>query len=327
MLRLPSGMTRLVIPPNPSPALITAEMWEFAQYVVALEPADFVFAGIYADKSGYHNTVNANVSRWPGEYSSRLVLDLNGVRTVARALDVKSRQAASGATPTIMAKYGARMRAAAKARDPRVQHWREVLGQFDTDRAPEAIDFQSLVERQPDSTHEWHFHWSILAMFVRLALAYEGMLSTLYGETLASWNTYARGEEMPFFDDQNAKELAYRMDALFADRPATVGGAFVGKPEGVNKTHERMNALDRSIAAVAADAKAGRVAVEAMAAMVTAAGGDFDVARVLAHMDEIAATEVERDAAMAAALAAARQENHDLRVRLAEALAAAGGSV
>lgn len=199
MLRLPPGMARPTIPPNPNPALQTQEMWEFAHLVMSLEPADFEFAGIYADKSGYHNTVTRNLARWPGTYSVKLSADLNGVRDKARALDIKSKQAASGAAPTIMAKYGARMRAAAKAHDPRVQHWREILGQFDVDETPEAIDFQSTAERQPDDTHEWHFHWSILALFVALAEAYEGMLSVLYGESPASWSAYARGgDDMTF---------------------------------------------------------------------------------------------------------------------------------
>lgn len=212
-LRLPRGMARPYVGTNPNPALITAEMWEFAACVVSLEPGDFENAGIYADKSGYHNTVTRNLSRWPGEYSTRLAPDLMGPRDKARAFDCKSRQAASGAAPVIMARYGARMRAAAKAHDPRVRYWREVLGQFDTDRAPEAIDFQSTAERVPDSTHEWHIHWSILTAYVALPEAYEGMLSVLYGESLDSWHTRNGGtDDMDVMIAQDNAGALYRVE-------------------------------------------------------------------------------------------------------------------
>lgn len=42
----------------------------------------------------------------------------------------------------------------------------------------------------------------------------------------------------------------------------------------------------------AADAKAGRVAVEALAAALNSSGGDLDTAAIIAHMDRLAATEI-----------------------------------
>ena len=287
-LRLPPGMTRPDIPPNPTPSLITQEMWEFAHCVVSLEPNDFVFAGIYADKSGYHNTVARNLARWPGEYSSRLAADLNGDRSKARALDVKSRQAASGAAPTIMAKYGARLRAAAKARDPRVRHWREVLGQFDTDRTPEAIDFQSTAERVPDSTHEWHFHWSILAMYVGLALAYEGMLSLLYGESFDSWSAYAAtggddvnlGDKNPFGKTPRAFTVEDEDPSLWLmDGPnGSVAAMFQYMLE--NGHYARIFARR-----AAAETAGLRAVVETLADVIKAGGGDVDTAGLFARID------------------------------------------
>lgn len=173
--------------PNPNPSRTTAPMWAFIERVLALEPGDFVFAGAYVFKSGYHATVADNLAHWPGTYSIRLAADLRGPRDKGRALDIKSRQAAGGAAPTIMARYGARLRAAALARDPRVRKWREVLGQFDTDTPPEGIDFQSTAERVPDDTHVWHFHFSILTEFVDDLEAYDAMYSVLIGQPLADY--------------------------------------------------------------------------------------------------------------------------------------------
>lgn len=288
MLRLPPGMARPKLLPNTNAALVTDEMWEFAQCVVSLEPSDFVFAGIYADKSGYHNTVTRNLARWPGEYSSRLAADLNGNRTKARALDVKSRQAAAGTSFAIMAKYGARMRAAAKARDPRVRHWREALGQFDTDKTPEAIDFQSLSERQPDSTHEWHIHLGILAMYVGLALAYEGMLSVLYGESLTSWNGYAAtgGDDMNLSD----KEPFGPKPSQFTGEDEDPALWLMNGPNGsvgvmfqyiLENSH-----FGRIFARRAAAEAAGlRSVIETLADVIKSGGGDVDTAGLFARID------------------------------------------
>ena len=279
-LRLPPGMARPHIPPNPN-TMNPDLMWEFACLVISLEPNDFVFAGIYADKSGYHNSVKANLSRWPNTYSVKLAADLNGDRTKARALDIKSKQAASGAKPTIMAKYGARMRAAAKARDPRVRHWREVLGQFDTDTPPEAIDFQSLVERQPDDTHEWHFHWSMLAMYLALALAYEGMLSVLYGESLDSWNRYAAtgGDDMSL-GDPTGWTTQFTWEGYDPQDGPWLGGTL-----GNQLQHMRETTFFTKRIAIRTEAKV--VALTALLQQVLQVGsGDFDVAALMAHVDE-----------------------------------------
>jgi hypothetical protein len=175
------------VAPNPNPARITEPMWRFIERVVALNPNDTVYSGSYVLKPGYHATVDDNLSRWPGNYSIRLAADLKGPRDKTRGIDFKSKQAAAGAKPTVMATRGARVRAAAKAGDPRVSKWREYLGQFDVDQTPEAIDFQTLVERQPDSTHEWHEHLSILTQYVNDPEAYDAMYSVLSGQSLADY--------------------------------------------------------------------------------------------------------------------------------------------
>lgn len=288
LLRLPPGMTRPNIPPNPNAGLITHEMWEFACCVVSLEPNDFANAGIYADKSGYHNTVTRNLARWPGEYSSRLALDLNGVRDKARAFDCTSRSAQAG-NYAIMAKRGARMRAAAKARDPRVRHWREVLGQFDTDGPPEAIDFQSLGERQPDDTHRWHFHWSILAMYVRLALAYEGMLSVLYGESLESWTRYElTGDDDMVAIGDKATMLNYVGDPRIPQETNTLGGYWMGSYYYARRANADTVELKAMVSKL-------NTTVSTLVDFINQSGGDVDTAGVIARMNELAAAEVARE--------------------------------
>ncbi|MES2211023.1 MAG: N-acetylmuramoyl-L-alanine amidase [Chloroflexota bacterium] len=54
-------------------------------------------------------------------------------------------------------------------------------------------------------------------------------------------------------------ELAWRMDALYYDLPATRGGAYQGKPEGINRLHA-------GLASIAADLDALKAAVAALAA-------------------------------------------------------------
>lgn len=238
--------------PNPNPSRTTAPMWQFVERVLALEPDDFVFAGAYTLKSGYHATVNDNLQRWPGTYSVRLPADLRGPRDKGRALDIKSKQAAAGKAPTIMAKYGARMRAAAKTRDPRVRKWREVLGQFDLDKPPEGIDFQSLAERQPDDTHEWHFHWSILTEFVDDAEAYDGMYSVLIGQSLTDYQS--KGIDMsdgPLAEnaERAATALYTGADPVFFPHPWDDQGT-EGKGGGYPNP---IVALGRQVEAIAAD--------------------------------------------------------------------------
>lgn len=310
-LRLPPGMARLTIPKNPDPAHITETMWEFSHYVVALESNDFVFAGIFDDKSGYHNTVKRNLERWPGEYSTRLAADRNGVKDKSRALDIKSKQAASGAKPTIMAKYGARMREAARAHDSRVIHWREILGQFDIDKQPEAIDFQSLLERVPDSTHEWHFHWSILAMYVAWAVPYEGMLSVLWGESYASWMGYVNGSTTEEIDMQQTEPLSQGTSGYAGQQLATAW-AFTWQ-----FSNEANNKASQILANQAADEQRDSAVLAAVQALAINTGAD-----PTAVVDAINAVRNDTHALITqlqAQLAEANEREAELRQRIADA--------
>jgi hypothetical protein len=86
-----------------------------------------------------------------------------------------------------MAKYGDRLEKFFLARDPRFYGWREALGQTDTDRAAEALDFDGWFRRVPDSTHEWHWHFSEHTAFVADWDNKLCMLSMLKDQSLADY--------------------------------------------------------------------------------------------------------------------------------------------
>lgn len=277
--------------PNPNPAHISAPLWRFTERVLALEPHDFVYSGTYGLKSGYHSSVSDNLTWWPGNYSVRLPADLVSInRQYGRALDIKSRQAAAGAAPTIMAKYGARMKAAAKARDPRVRKWREVLGQFDTDSPPEAIDFQTLVERQPDDTHVWHFHWSILTLYVNDPEAYDAMYSVLIGQSFADYNaTLPGGNPFMALSDAQQADMYRRICNIdsFEYYGNVLGGAaipnaVIGGVTVPSTPYALTVKLDQTLAAV----MALRQVVDTLAAVIQAGGGSVDTAAILAGVDD-----------------------------------------
>jgi hypothetical protein len=75
------------------------------------------------------------------------------------------------------------------------------------------------------------------------------------------------------------------------------------------------SATTAALATVAADAKAGRLAIEALAAAINAGGGSVDTAALIAHIDELAAAERDRELELLQRIA-------DLEAELARAKAA-----
>jgi len=151
---------------NPDPGHISDALWWFWEQLHAMEP-DTQLGGFYASKPGYHNT-RANLlakPEWRNDYSIQLSADKRGPADKSAALDWTFPEAHGGDYRRI-AKYGARVRAAFSERDPQLTGWREVLGQSDTDLAPEGYDFVTWTTRQPDNTHRWHMHFSVLREFI-----------------------------------------------------------------------------------------------------------------------------------------------------------------
>lgn len=141
---------------NPNPARITDAMWRMWTEAQAIIPG-VRLGGIWAPKSGYHNTVDANQASWPGNYSIRLQLDLVTPQTKARALDLTM----STAEMKLRTK---RLLDAAARRDPRLRAVREFYGTIDGRRVVGRIkDSETGAWRSStsDSSHLWHIHISI----------------------------------------------------------------------------------------------------------------------------------------------------------------------
>lgn len=181
----------MTYPPNPNPSRVTDTIWRFRCDVLALEPgSDDRDAGIYASKPGYHNTRSANAST---DYSVRDAPDKLGPSDKAAGWDWIFGSAQNG-DYSRMAIYGKRMRAAYDSHDPRCNVLREFLGQTDNDRTPEGLDFRYHSTRTPDSSHEYHDHFSVVRAYVAILGALDGVTSVLAGESLDAY--LARGGKL-----------------------------------------------------------------------------------------------------------------------------------
>jgi hypothetical protein len=192
---------------NPSPSYITDEMWWLWERLHELEPSTKL-GGIYAAKSGYHNTGQANLDHWPGNYSVRDIQDRRGAhwRDKASALDWTFPDAQAGHYATI-AKYHGRFMAAARARDPRLAGWREAYGQADMDTAVEGWDIRKHQAVTSDRSHLWHIHFSEVREFVNSLINKQALLSVLAGEILADY--LARGGKLITATPTPAPPTAY----------------------------------------------------------------------------------------------------------------------
>lgn len=191
-------------PANPNPSRITDTLWRFRCDMLALEPgSDDEDSGIYANKPGYHNTRAQNDS---GNYSVRDASDQKGPSDKAAAWDWTFRSAQSGDFSRI-AIYGKRFRVAFDAHDPRCNVLREFLGQTDTDRTPEGLDFRYHTTRTPDPSHEWHDHFSVVRAYVAIVGALDGVISVAKGESLDAY--LARGGKVYEIDGTGEIAMDY----------------------------------------------------------------------------------------------------------------------
>lgn len=177
--------------PAPLPALnnsnITPAQW-YHYYRVAWLSSKIRGAGMYAPKSGFHNTRKANIANWPGNYSYRSVQNQRGPDDKTAAYDWSFADAQQSPPDyTTIALYSRRLYDAGKAHDPRLSGWYEFYGNIDWDSQVEGINFASGNDASSDSTHLWHIHGSELREMVHDWINKDGFWSVLSGETLTAW--------------------------------------------------------------------------------------------------------------------------------------------
>jgi len=227
---------------NPNPGLITNEMWRLWTDRPNLS---WKLGGIYANKPGYHNTVNANLKNWPGNYSIELPLDLvKANRDKARAIDLTM-------TDSEMVKWTKRMRnAALDPSDTRLEAVKEFYGTLDNTNVfgLSKDSTNGPWERSTaDSTHLWHGHVSIFTTFVSNWVMLSPLLSVWGGETLEDWKVKTMfiqkgdtGQEVSYWQSlHNAIRTtvtpsapALPVDGIYGDSTASAFADMVHKQGG-----------------------------------------------------------------------------------------------
>lgn len=143
---------------------------------------DLVFAGIYANKSGYHNTRNNHLKNRPNDYSIQLDIDRQGPGDQGAAIDMTFKSAQRGDYRNI-AKYSQRLYQAGAAKDPRTYPMREFYGNTDGDTEVEGWSYYRGRPGSSDSSHLWHIHISIHRKYINDEAAMRSILEIFTGES------------------------------------------------------------------------------------------------------------------------------------------------
>ncbi len=170
---------------NPDPEHITDEMWRLW---TDRPNTAWKLGGIYANKKGYHNSVNANLRNWPNSYSIKLPLDLVASnRDKARAIDTTK-------SDSEMILWTKRMKASAEnPLDNRLAAVKEFYGTLDGKTVfGLSKDSQNGPWRRSsaDLTHLWHGHTSIFTAFVANWTMLAPIHSVWRGDTFTDWSLY-----------------------------------------------------------------------------------------------------------------------------------------
>lgn len=144
------------------------------------------WGGDFANKPGYHNC-RSNLPSYDYSVTDKPP-DGGGPGNVAGAIDWTFPDAQRGDYSTI-AKYTKRLIDSGKnPNDPRMDGWREVYGNADSDTYVEGWDFRGGYAVTSDSSHLWHIH---LSEDRDKTTSYENkdkLLSVLRGESLEDWD-------------------------------------------------------------------------------------------------------------------------------------------
>jgi hypothetical protein len=173
---------------QPGNSYITPAEWWLWLHLRALEPKTKL-GGIYADKSGYHNTGKRNADRWPGNYSIRDAVDRKGAGwTHASALDWTFPTAQAGDFALIDRYTSRLLKSAQDPKDPRLDMIiREFYGQADSDRAVEGYDERKEASVSSDPSHLWHIHISFIRSECDDFWGMWALLTVLMGWSVTAW--------------------------------------------------------------------------------------------------------------------------------------------
>jgi hypothetical protein len=171
-----------------------------------------------ANQGGYHNSRNKLKAIGKGnDYSVRYGPDQSGDGDRFAAFDWTFPDAQRGDYSRI-ALYTGRVRDAFARKDSRLEGWREVLGQADSDADAEGFDFLFWTTRTPDDSHLWHMHFSALRSYVDVPAIYDNMFDILMGK---DGGDVLQDERDRVF---NADAYAWKLHDLQSEVPIWIGG-------------------------------------------------------------------------------------------------------
>jgi hypothetical protein len=205
-------------PPN---IYTTPAVWQLWEAISAAIGYRVKLGGIYANKSGYHNTRNANRARWPSNYSIQLDLDKQGPADKAAAIDL------TFSSVTDMKKYTKLLADAFDKRDPRLASVKEFYGTLDGSevyglgkKSREGEPY----ETSADDSHLWHLHVSFFRADVedweRIKGVGEVLTGKSFGDSPSTPNN--SGESMfPTYGDKSdeVERTQRRFEALGYEFP------------------------------------------------------------------------------------------------------------
>jgi hypothetical protein len=173
---------------NPWPGGIAETTWWFSEQCLLIGG---VSGGIYADKPGFHNTVDANQAEYPNNYSIALPILVEGPQDKARAFDWVFPEAKTHNYFRIN-KYSALLMAASLDHDPRLRGLYEWFG---TDNGTN-IGYNVYKDKpsSSDDSHDWHIHFSFITAYLLDWCVVQGVISVLREESLAAYR--ARGGQI-----------------------------------------------------------------------------------------------------------------------------------